>query len=43
MNEPKKVSAVNNEAPECLENDYDDNDLYQGENMSFEETLKIIY
>ena len=38
LNETKKVSAVNHEAPESLENDYYENDLYQVENMSLDET-----
>ena len=37
MVEFKKVSAVNHEAPEFLESDYDENDLYQVENMSLDE------
>ena len=37
LNEPKKVSAVNHEAPDFLENDYDENDLYQVENVSHDE------
>ena len=36
--EPKKVSAVHNEAPELLESDYDENELYQVENMSLNGT-----
>ena len=38
MTEYKKVSAVNHEAPEFLESDYNDNNLYQVENMSLSET-----
>ena len=38
LNETKKVSAVNHKAPYILENDYDENDLYQMENMSLDET-----
>ena len=34
MNEAKKVSYVNHEAPECLEDDYNYNNLYQVENTS---------
>ena len=29
LNEPKKVSALNHEAPEFSDNDYSENDLYQ--------------
>ena len=36
--ESKKVSAINNEAPELLESDYDENDLDEVENMSLDET-----
>ena len=36
--ESKKVSAVNHEAPELLESEYDDNNQYQVENMSLDET-----
>ena len=42
MIESKKVSAVNHEAPELLESDYDKNDLYQVENMSLDETKEKI-
>ena len=38
MIESKKLSAINNEAPEFLESDYAENDLYQVENMSLDET-----
>ena len=38
LNETKTVSAVNHEEPEFLENYYDENDLYQVENMSLDET-----
>ena len=38
LNETKKLSAVNHEAPEFLENDYNDNDLYEVENKSLDET-----
>ena len=38
LNETKKVSAMNHEAPEILENYYDENDLYQVENTSLDET-----
>ena len=40
MNEPKKVSFVNRKASGFLEFYYDENDLYQLENMSIDETLK---
>ena len=42
FNETKKVSAVNHEAPDFLEMDYDENDLYQMENMSLDETKEKI-
>ena len=42
INEPKKVSAVNHEAPELLEIGYDENNLYQVENMSIEETKDFL-
>ena len=42
MTESKKVSAVNHEATECLESDYDENNLYQVENMSIDETKENI-
>ena len=42
MNEPKKISAVNNEAPEVSENYYDGNNLYQVENMSLDEATETI-
>ena len=35
MNEPKKVSAVNHEAPECLESDYDENKPVPGGKYEF--------
>ena len=38
----KKVSTVNHEAPEFLEIDYNENDLYQVENMSIDETKEKI-
>ena len=38
LNKTQKASAVNHEAPNFLENYYDDNDLYQVENMSLEDT-----
>ena len=38
LNEPKRVSAVNHESPEFLENDYNENDLYQVENIIPDET-----
>ena len=34
----KKVSAVNHEAPDFFESDYDANKLYQVENMSIDDT-----
>ena len=42
-NEPKKISAVNHEAPDLLKNIYDENDLYQMENMILGETKENIY
>ena len=36
LNETKKISAVNHEAPDVLENDYDENDVYQVENTSLD-------
>ena len=36
MVESQKVSAVNHEAPEFLEFDYNENDLYQVENKSLD-------
>ena len=42
LNETKKVSAMNHEAPEILENYYDENDLYQVENMSLEDTKSFL-
>ena len=38
LNEPKKVSAVNHEAPQFWESDYSENDLYQVENVILHET-----
>ena len=38
MVESKKVSAVNHEAPIFLESDYYENDLYQVENTSLDDT-----
>ena len=38
MTEPKKVIAVNHEAPYLLESYYNENDLYQVDNMSLDET-----
>ena len=38
LNEPKTLSAVNHEAPEFLENGCDENDMYQVENMSLDDT-----
>ena len=44
LNETKKVSAVNHEAPELLGNNYDENDLYQVENISLDESKeKLTY
>ena len=43
LNEAQKVSAMNHESPEFLENNYNDNDLYQVENTSFEENKEKIY
>ena len=40
--ESKKVSAVNHEAPEYLESDYDNNDLHNVENISLDETKEKI-
>ena len=37
LNETQKVSAAR-EAPEILDSDYDENDLYQVEKMCLEET-----
>ena len=42
MVESKKVSDVNHEAPEFLENYYDENNLYQVENISLDETKEKI-
>ena len=42
MTEYKKVSAVNHEAPELLESDYDENDLYQVGYTSIDETKEKI-
>ena len=38
MVESRKVIAIDHEAPEFLESDYDTNDLYQVENISLDET-----
>ena len=38
MTESKKVSAENHEAPYFLGSYYDENDLYQVENMILDET-----
>ena len=38
MTEPKKVIAVNHEAPYLLKSYYNENDLYQVVNMSLDET-----
>ena len=38
LNETRKVGAVNHEAPNVLENDYNKNELYQVENMSLDKT-----
>ena len=40
INKTQKVSAEK-EAPEFLESDYDDNDLYQAENESWRDQRKI--
>ena len=42
MVEFKKVSAVNHEAPEFFDSDYYDNDPYQVENMSLDETKETL-
>ena len=42
MTESKKVSAVNHEAQELLESDYDGNDLYQVGYTSLDETKEKI-
>ena len=42
MVESKKGNAVNHEALEFLESDYDENDLYQVENMSLDDTKEKI-
>ena len=36
----QKVSAINHEAPEFLDSDYDANDLYEVDKMSIEDILK---
>ena len=41
INEPQIVSAVNHEAPEFLESDYHENNLYQVENLRLDETKRI--
>ena len=38
MNEPKKISATNHEAPNVMESDYNENNLYWVENMSLDDT-----
>ena len=38
LNEPKTVGAVNHEAPDILESDYDENNLHQVVNMSLDDT-----
>ena len=42
MIESKKVSDVNHESLEFLESDCNDNELYQVENMSLNDTKKIM-
>ena len=42
MIETKRVSAVNNEAPDLLKIVYNENDLYQVENMSLDDTKELI-
>ena len=42
MTKYKKVIAMNHEAPECLESDYNENDLYQVENMILDENKERI-
>ena len=37
LHETKKVSAAR-EAPECLESDYDEDELYQVDRVSLEDT-----
>ena len=37
LNETEKVSAAS-KAPECLDSDYDENNIYRVEKMSLEET-----
>ena len=41
--ESKKLSAVNHEAKEFLESDYNENNLYQLENMSLDDTKENIF
>ena len=41
LNEQRIVSTVNHEATGFLENDDDENDLYQVENMSIDETKEF--
>ena len=43
MTEPQKVSALNHEALEFFESYYDENDLYQVENISLDKTKENIY
>ena len=38
LNETQKVSAKNHEAQEFMDSDYDSNNLYQVEKISFEDT-----
>ena len=38
LNETQKVSAKNHEAQEFMDSDYDANNLYQVEKISFEDT-----
>ena len=42
FNEPQKVSYVNHEAPEFLDNYKNENDLYQVKNMILDETKEKI-
>ena len=39
LNETEKVSAES-KAPECLDSDYDENNIYRVEKMSLEETKR---
>ena len=43
LNEPKKVSAVNHEEPEVLKSDYNENYLYQVENIILGETKEMFW